>query len=118
MSNNDNNLINSLNSFGFTNTESEIYLILLRQPDLTGYRIAKLMNKQASNIYKALESLKIKGAIIYDESENNQKYSAIPVKEFLSVEEDKFRKRKKETEKLFSNIQKKKNRFKRSSSCF
>lgn len=49
---------------GFTQLESDIYRFLLRSGTSTGYSIAKGINKPAANVYKSLETLRIKGGVV------------------------------------------------------
>jgi sugar-specific transcriptional regulator TrmB len=67
---------------GYTALESDIYLLLLQEGPLTGYRVAKNLGKPAANTYKALESLVHKGAVTLDDSESRV-YSPVPAEEFL-----------------------------------
>ena len=58
-------------ALGFTALEAEIYSLLLEEEaPATGYRVAQALRKPASNIYKALESLESKGAVMVDEGES------------------------------------------------
>lgn len=67
---------------GYTALESGIYLLLLQEGPLTGYRVAQNLGKPAANTYKALESLVHKGAVTLDDSESKV-YSPVPAEEFL-----------------------------------
>ncbi len=78
---------------GFTALEAEIYSWLLEQAPVTGYRIAKALRKPAPNIYKALESLEAKGAVLVDE-EVRRLYRAVPPSEVLGHLERSFQKQK------------------------
>ncbi len=71
-----------LTELGYTALEADVYLLLLQQSPLTGYRIASELGKAAANTYKALESLEAKGAVTLDDSDNRL-YSPVPVDEFL-----------------------------------
>lgn len=64
------NGIKALSEFGFTALEAEIYLLLLAEAPATGYRVAQLLGKPTANVYKALESLEQKGAILVEEGAN------------------------------------------------
>lgn len=57
-------------ALGFTQLESEIYSWLLEESPATGYRIGQALRKPAPNIYKALESLESKGAVMVDEGKS------------------------------------------------
>lgn len=69
--------------FGFSSLESEIYAFLLAHPPTTGYRIAKALGKAAANVYKAVETLQQKGAVLVEEGENRT-CRAAPANELLA----------------------------------
>ena len=71
-----------LTDLGYTALESDIYLLLLQEGPLTGYRVAQNLGKPAANTYKALESLAHKGVVTLDDSERRL-YSPVPAAEFL-----------------------------------
>jgi sugar-specific transcriptional regulator TrmB len=75
---------------GFTALEAEIYSWLLDSAPATGYRIAQALRKPAPNIYKALESLESKGAVIVDEGERRV-CRPLPPDEVLGQLERRFR---------------------------
>ena len=52
---------------GFTALEAEVYTRLLDESAATGYRLAQLIGKPAPNVYKALESLEAKGAVMVED---------------------------------------------------
>jgi sugar-specific transcriptional regulator TrmB len=74
-----------LGNIGFNVIETEVYCALLQEPGSSGYRLAQMVGKQASNIYKALDSLKTKGAIVADESTRPTIYVALPIREYLDA---------------------------------
>ncbi|MEZ4651220.1 MAG: helix-turn-helix domain-containing protein [Candidatus Eisenbacteria bacterium] len=59
-----------LTELGFTGLEADIYLLLLQEHPATGYRVAQQLGKPTGNVYKALETLEQKGAILVDEGES------------------------------------------------
>ena len=59
-----------LTELGFTGLEADIYLLLLQEHPVTGYRVAQQLGKPTGNVYKALETLEQKGAILVDEGES------------------------------------------------
>lgn len=79
----------SLVKLGFTELEAEVYTTLLQKSGMTGYGVAQSIGKQAANIYKAIESLQNKGAIIVDEGANRL-CRAVPAEELLSRLEREF----------------------------
>lgn len=84
-----NDHIESLVALGLNTLEAEIYSSLLSRSPGTGYGVAKALGKPASNVYKALEALESKGAVVVDDSENRH-YRAVPAAEFLCALEREF----------------------------
>jgi len=84
------NIIGKLNRFGFNKLEAEVYITLLKDSPLTGYRLAQVLNKAAANTYKALESLEKKGAVVAEETPTMKQYAAIPIKDFMDQVEFTF----------------------------
>lgn len=76
---------------GFNRLEAEVYLTLLKESPLTGYRLAQILNKAAANTYKALESLEKRGAVVAEGSPNVKQYAAIPVADYMNQLESGFR---------------------------
>lgn len=70
-------------SFGFTALESEIYVFLLRESPATGYRVAQAIGKPAANVYKAIQTLEAKGAVLTERSGNRQA-RAVPADDLLT----------------------------------
>ncbi|CAN5569768.1 hypothetical protein BH11ARM2_BH11ARM2_14090 [soil metagenome] len=69
--------------FGFTALESEIYAFLARESPATGYRIAQGIGKPAANVYKALQTLESKGAVLVEDGDAKQ-VRAVVADELLS----------------------------------
>lgn len=76
-------LIDQFMSFGLTRQESNIYLTLQINGELTGYEVAKLTGISRSNTYNALAGLVDKGAAYVMEG-NVTKYTAVAFEEFSS----------------------------------
>jgi HTH-type transcriptional regulator, sugar sensing transcriptional regulator len=76
-------IVNRFIKIGFSRLESEVYITLLKESPLTGYRIAQILNKAAANTYKSLESLEKKGAVVAEETPNMKQYYAVPVNHYL-----------------------------------
>jgi len=53
-----------LGSIGFSGLEIDVYLALLEQPNASGYQVAQKMGKLVGSTYKALDSLRAKGAVV------------------------------------------------------
>jgi sugar-specific transcriptional regulator TrmB len=81
--------IQSLVALGLNATEAEIYAELLQRSPVTGYGVAKALGKPAANVYKALETLEGKGAVVADDG-GRKHYRAVPVEEFLGRLEREF----------------------------
>jgi sugar-specific transcriptional regulator TrmB len=76
-------LYSLLSGVGFSGSEAEVYLALLGEPGASGYRVAQLVGKPAANTYKALDSLRVKGAVVADDSTGTKTYVALSVREYL-----------------------------------
>jgi sugar-specific transcriptional regulator TrmB len=76
-------------ALGLTGLEAEIYVHLLRHSPDTGYGVAKALRKAAPNIYKALETLEAKGAILVEHGDTKT-VRAVPAREFLAALERRF----------------------------
>jgi predicted transcriptional regulator len=72
-----------LAGIGLSGAEAEVYVALLSEPGASGYRVAQLVGKPAANTYKALDSLRVKGAAVADGSARAKSYVAIPIREYL-----------------------------------
>lgn len=92
-----------LEALGFTGLEAEIYLLLLRGAAVTGYRIAQQLGKPTGNVYKALETLEQKGAILVDEGENRLVRPVAP-SELLGQLERRFQARRVGLERALADI--------------
>ncbi|WP_374473920.1 TrmB family transcriptional regulator [Arenimonas sp.] len=73
----------TLASLGFTELETRIYVALLRQSPQTGYGLSKALGKAPANIYQALASLSLKGAVLVEEAGGSRSASAVPPDELL-----------------------------------
>lgn len=78
------NSIKALTDFGLNNLEANVYLALLKEPGITGYRVGKNIGKAVSNVYQALESLTMKGMTILHCEGKDRRYSPVPVQEIIS----------------------------------
>lgn len=75
---------------GFTDLESDLYLALLQKGVMTGYAVAKVLGKPVANVYKALESLAGKGAVVHAHREKKM-FRAIPWRQLLDDEQRRHR---------------------------
>lgn len=76
-------IFDNLNDLGFNFLESEVYLELLANEPMTAYRVAKQINKPTANVYKAIDSLSQKGAVLIEDNKN-RKCKAVPPDEFIN----------------------------------
>ena len=75
--------VQALTRLGFSALEAEIYAFLVQESPATGYRIAQALCKPAANIYKAIETLESKNAVLIDQG-TNRVCRAVPFEELLS----------------------------------
>jgi sugar-specific transcriptional regulator TrmB len=87
--------VQSLAALGFTELEAEVYVALLRESPATGYRVAQAVGKAAANVYKAIESLQQKGAVLVDDGASRL-CRAVPPEELLAQLERAFSRRRQE----------------------
>ncbi len=97
-------IIESLQLFGLTRQEANIYLALCQNGTMTGYEVAKLTGVSRSNAYNALAGLVDKGAA-YTEEGKSVKYVPVEAEEFLDAKMICF---KKEKEYLLKNMPRRK----------
>jgi len=74
---------------GLNELEADIYCHLLQHEPMTAYRIAQSLGKQSANVYKAVEVLARRGAVMIEEGANRL-CRAVPVKEFIRHTERDF----------------------------
>jgi sugar-specific transcriptional regulator TrmB len=72
----------TLTSLGLNDLEAEIYVHLLQHEPMTAYRVAQSLGRQTANVYKAVESLARRGAVLIEEGESRV-CRAVPVREFI-----------------------------------
>lgn len=82
--------VEALVNMGLTPLEAEVYTHLARGPVGTGYGIAKAIGKPTANVYKAVRTLQMKGAIVVDGGDT-QICRAIPPQELLERLDRQFR---------------------------
>jgi hypothetical protein len=95
--------VETLVELGFTPLEAEIYVRLLRDAPVTGYRVAQSLGKPAANVYKAIESLQAKGAVLVDEG-RTRVCRPVPHDELLDRLERSFRDRRRRAEGELSRL--------------
>jgi sugar-specific transcriptional regulator TrmB len=77
-------ILEALSLLGLTPLEAEVYRFLCAESSATGYRIAQATGKPVGNIYKAIEGLESKGAVICADDADSRVVRAVPPKEFVS----------------------------------
>lgn len=82
-------LLASLQALGLTNLESEVYACLLSLGRATGYRVAKETGRPTANVYKALDALVGKGAVLLPDGGEGT-FAAVPARRFLRQERARF----------------------------
>jgi predicted transcriptional regulator len=75
---------------GLTALEAQVYVYLLQHSPATGYKVANGIGHSFTNTYKALASLKAKGAVLEDEGESKLA-RAIPLEELFDQFQSRFR---------------------------
>lgn len=93
----------ALIGFGFTALESEIYAFLLQEHPATGYRVAQAIGKPAANVYKALEALERKAAVLVDGT-NAKEYRPVAPDRLFSRLEKEFQGNKSSAVKMLSAL--------------
>jgi HTH-type transcriptional regulator, sugar sensing transcriptional regulator len=93
----------TLMELGFTKMEANIYIYLLKHPALTGYAISKSLGEAAAYIYRSLDSLNNKGALITEVGDKTV-YRAIPYNELLAQMKRQFDKRCANVESQLKNL--------------
>ncbi len=79
-----NNQTAILTDLGFNRLEAEVYIQLLTHPLATAYKIGKLINKPTANVYKAMDTLAEKGAVIIEDNKTKL-CTAVKPDEFLNL---------------------------------
>ena len=78
----------ALVGFGFTALESEIYAFLVQEHPSTGYRVAQAIGKPAANVYKGLEALERKAAVLVDGTNSKEYRPVAPDRLFSRLEKE------------------------------
>ena len=74
-----------LGSIGFSGLEIDVYLALLEQPNASGYQVAQKMGKLVGSTYKALDSLRAKGAVVANETARPTTFVALSISEYMDA---------------------------------
>lgn len=93
----------TLTDLGLTPLEAEVYSHLAHGAVGTGYGIAKALGKPRANVYQALRTLQLKGAVIADDGAT-QRCRAVPPGELLDRLEREFKSRRARAEVELSRL--------------
>jgi sugar-specific transcriptional regulator TrmB len=74
-----------LSNVGFSPLETDVYVALLKEPGASGYRVAQVVGKSVGSIYKALDSLRVKGAVVANDSTRPTTYVALSIHEYMNA---------------------------------
>jgi sugar-specific transcriptional regulator TrmB len=88
-------------SVGLNDLEADVYMLLLQGEALTGYKIGKALGKPTANVYKAIESLAKKGAVIIEDEKSSQ-CKGVSIIEFCESIEAGIKRKTLETKKAFN----------------
>ncbi len=99
-----NTKIESLIKIGLKEIEAEIFLVLLREPDITAYKVAKIIMKPKTTVYKALEIMQKDGLIQCNQAMQPLTYSANPIRDYFDEREKKFKQNRKIVEEELKDI--------------
>lgn len=80
------NLIDALMKTGLTRHESELYVALCREGEVTGYELAKITGIPRANVYQALSALSDKGGARIIEG-NPQRFIAVQPEEYCKIKD-------------------------------
>lgn len=83
--------VTELEALGLTALEAGVYRFLLTESPASGYRIAQALGRPFAGVYKAVESLEGKGAVLVSEEGGTRVVRAVPAPEFLARLEAAYR---------------------------
>lgn len=92
--NKNHDLLSTLTGLGLNQLEAEVYCELLVQGPGTGYSIGKRIGKATANVYKAIDALTEKGALVIEEGGRNRLCRALSADAFLANLEAQFQKKR------------------------
>ena len=95
--------IQPLRELGLTALEAEIYAFLASGDSATGYRVAREIDRPTANTYKALESLRSKGAVVVEDGARRL-YRAVTPGELLRTLERRFTASKERAAEALANL--------------
>lgn len=100
----DNDPVALLEALGLNRLEAEVYVAILASPGATAYRIGKRLNRPTANVYKAVDSLARKGALLLEEG-GARACTAIPAAEFCRRAERSFSEKARRVEEALAQVE-------------
>ncbi|MBN2586602.1 MAG: TrmB family transcriptional regulator [Candidatus Fermentibacteraceae bacterium] len=97
-------IIDHLEELGFSGFEAEVYLALVREPGVTGYRAARIIGKPVPNTYKTLDGMEAAGAVMVDDSGRSRLYSAVPIDDYVDLKVRGLKQSGKSAKKCLDNL--------------
>jgi HTH-type transcriptional regulator, sugar sensing transcriptional regulator len=82
--------LRQLQDLGFNQLEAEVYVFLLANKPATAYAVGKGLGRPTANVYKAVDALSRRGAVLIEEGDNRL-CRAVPADEFLDQMRQSFR---------------------------
>lgn len=83
------NIQQTLNQLGLSNTESEIYVYLLKSGPSLGRQLSEDLNLEKTQTYDAINSLTLKSLLYSVGKQRYQKFVAVPPEKLLEIIEEK-----------------------------
>ena len=77
------NAIEGLQELGFSQYEAQAFVSLLQRNPVTGYELAKISGIPRANIYKVLQKLEERGAVVRLDSEEGRHYAPVAPEELI-----------------------------------
>lgn len=102
------NILKSLNELGLNDKESEVYMTLLQQGEMSAVKLGKLSDLHRQFIYNALESLREKGLVLRFGTPTRALWRAQTPRKFIALAEEQELKATKVSEQLLALMHHKK----------
>ncbi len=97
--------VRALVDSGLTDLEARVYILLLGESPLTGYRTAKLLGRSVPNIYKTLSAMALKGLVMCSEDQGTSTYVPTPLETWLQQRSVKVERDLSRVRKVFSDLE-------------
>jgi HTH-type transcriptional regulator, sugar sensing transcriptional regulator len=96
--------LRQLLEIGFSHLEAEVYVFLLANKPATAYGIGKRLGRPTANVYKAVDALSRRGAVLIEEGDNRL-CRAVPAGEFLDQVDRAFHSKTKEAARTLGKLE-------------